>query len=486
MAHRDFKLISILLIAFILRIVSLNQSFWLDEAIQATLSTKNPFTLNFANDFQPPLFYLLTALWQKIGINFEWFLRIPSVFFGILTIYFLYKLVKKIRDEKAATLSAFLLATAPFHIYYSQEYRMYSLFSCLVVLSWLLLHQKRRWLFSLVTMLMLYTHYFAFIVIISQFIYLIFNSKNLLKKYAVSTFLSFVPFILWLPVLQKQINTASNLISVWPKWQLVAGVTFLKFPFMVLAKFTVGMISPANKMLYGAIVLTSAIIFIIACFRLLHQHFQLRRLRLALGEPKIGILLIAFLSPLILVWIASLWISANAPHRLLFVLPFFYGILAVGLLQINNKKLKIGLLSLLFLFNFIFSFIYLFDPINHRETWRETISYTDNKIADREVVLTEFTDPWAPMFWYSKKPERYYGASSTMKISDNSINSRLNSILSTFYPRPSTVILYTYLFELSDPNRLVEKYLIDNKFTLTEEKDFRGVGIIKIFERRQL
>ncbi|OGK21897.1 hypothetical protein A3C23_00935 [Candidatus Roizmanbacteria bacterium RIFCSPHIGHO2_02_FULL_37_13b] len=480
-------IILILLLALMLRVIALNQSFWLDETIQATVSNSNSSSINWSNDFQPPLFYLFSHLWQQIGINYEWFLRLPSVIFGILTVFILYLLIKDIAGKHTAILSALFLATAPFHIYYSQEYRMYSFFTLLVALSWYLLYKRKLLSYFLTLVLLSYTHYFTTLVIISQIIYVILARQITIKRLIVVFVATFFFFIPWLPTLFKQIQTASNLISIWPKWQQVAGVTFLKFPFLLLAKFTVGMISPTNKYIYGVFVLFMAIIFFLYGFKLIYQYIQPRRLRMLLAEPKVSILLIPFVIPLILAWISSVWISASSPHRLLFTLPFFYGILAVGFFQENKnvflnifkqKKLKMIFISILVLCNLVFSFLYLLNPKNHREAWREAIAYTDNKIGDRGVALSEFIDPWAPMIWYSKYPEKYLGASNSMKVTNESIQTKLDSRIQN----TQNLILYTYLYELSDPNRLVEKYLATNGFKLTEEKDFRGVGIIKIYK----
>ena len=129
----------ILFAALILRLTSLNQSFWLDEAAQATISQLPLKQINFSVDFQPPFYYLFTHFWQQIGVQSENFLRFPSVFFGVLTIFFFYRFAKRILNHNAALVASFLLATSSYHIYFSQEYRMYSLLTLLILISWYLL-----------------------------------------------------------------------------------------------------------------------------------------------------------------------------------------------------------------------------------------------------------------------------------------------------------------------------------------------------------
>jgi uncharacterized membrane protein len=66
----------------ILRLVSLNQSLWLDEATTALaskMSLANLFTKFFPGDFHPPLYYLIMKFWTSIFGYSEISLRFPSI-----------------------------------------------------------------------------------------------------------------------------------------------------------------------------------------------------------------------------------------------------------------------------------------------------------------------------------------------------------------------------------------------------------------------
>ncbi|KXK08931.1 MAG: hypothetical protein UZ21_OP11001000492 [Microgenomates bacterium OLB22] len=62
--------ILILILATVFRVVSLDQSLWLDETVQATLS-RNLGAIRFEQDFHPPLFYFITSFWQMLGFMSE-------------------------------------------------------------------------------------------------------------------------------------------------------------------------------------------------------------------------------------------------------------------------------------------------------------------------------------------------------------------------------------------------------------------------------
>jgi hypothetical protein len=81
------------------------------------------------------------------------------------------------------------------------------------------------------------------------------------------------------------------------------------------------------------------------------------------------------------------------------------------------------------------------------------------------MIVTAFDNKWAPMDWYSIYPEKYMGGTQYAE------------------PLDDHVILYTYLFEIFDAQKNVEKKLLE-QYSLTEEKDFRGVGILKTFTKK--
>lgn len=77
---------------------------------------------------------LLATAWSFIAKG-DSMLRLSSVIFGVLSIVLIYKVGKLLFDEKTGIMSALILAISPFHIYYSQEFRMYTLISVLSLAS---------------------------------------------------------------------------------------------------------------------------------------------------------------------------------------------------------------------------------------------------------------------------------------------------------------------------------------------------------------
>ncbi|MCX6724644.1 MAG: glycosyltransferase family 39 protein, partial [Candidatus Shapirobacteria bacterium] len=132
------SIILVLIFGLVLRLINLNQSLWLDETVQA-LTSKGSF-LNVFNelqgDFHPPLYHLLMWGWVHIFGNGEIVMRIPSVLFGVATIWVVYQIGKLIKPKSSLPLlAALLMAIAPFHVYYSQEARTYAFTAFTTVLS---------------------------------------------------------------------------------------------------------------------------------------------------------------------------------------------------------------------------------------------------------------------------------------------------------------------------------------------------------------
>src|SRR5574340_131093 len=94
-----FTLPAIMISAFVIRLVGINQSLWLDEAttaLVAKFSLTDIFSKFLPTDFHPPFYYLLIKYWTSVFGYSEIVLRIPSLVFGIGTIYITYLIAKKL------------------------------------------------------------------------------------------------------------------------------------------------------------------------------------------------------------------------------------------------------------------------------------------------------------------------------------------------------------------------------------------------------
>ncbi len=79
-----------------------------------------PTLIQSLAEYRVPLYIYSTIPFVGIfGLN-EWGVRLPAVFWGMLSILGIYFLAKKLFTEKIALLSSFFLAISPWHIHYSR------------------------------------------------------------------------------------------------------------------------------------------------------------------------------------------------------------------------------------------------------------------------------------------------------------------------------------------------------------------------------
>lgn len=174
-------LLFILLLGAVLRFYQLDgDSLWVDEIITQDLAHKAPpVLLDVVSQYDdhPPLVYLVAYSIRWLGRS-DFVARLPAAFAGILTIAAVYAIGRRLWGQTAGLLAGMLTATWPLLVGYSQEARQYALLVLLCALSmyWLVGglqgRQRRAWFgFTLATIGAFYTHYFSFLWLAAQGLY---------------------------------------------------------------------------------------------------------------------------------------------------------------------------------------------------------------------------------------------------------------------------------------------------------------------------
>jgi len=125
-------------LAFGLRLYRLGaKNLWWDEALAIWAVRKGLLgaTLWTAGDVHPPLFFWMLWGWVQLVGESEFAARFLSVGWGLLTVALIYRLSCRLFNKPIGLLAALFLATARFHIWWSQELRMYAGAACCVMLS---------------------------------------------------------------------------------------------------------------------------------------------------------------------------------------------------------------------------------------------------------------------------------------------------------------------------------------------------------------
>lgn len=178
-----YPLVYIALCTIIISLLTLfNQSLRLDEAQSLWVATKPPQVILAADalDVLVPLYTILLHFWIQIFGVSTTASRSLSLVFYLLTLPMLYLLYKGSSTRKTALLGVLAFSLSPFIVWYSNESRMYSLFTFVATCSsYYYLRfinssgKEGKMGYLLSTLAGIYTHYFFIFLIITQVIFLL-------------------------------------------------------------------------------------------------------------------------------------------------------------------------------------------------------------------------------------------------------------------------------------------------------------------------
>lgn len=439
------KVFIILLAAFLIRLVSLNQSLWLDEAATAKVVQHFGFTQIVSgfspNDFHPPLYYLFMKFWTDVFGFSEISLRMPSVIFSLLAGLIIYKIGTLLKNKSAGLWSAALFLFNPLIVYYSQEARMYMTATFLLTCSLyyfikMLQNQKSKikniFLFNLFCILSFYTFYGSVFLIAGFLIYIYY--KKHYRLFFLSLIFNLLSLILISPLLTQQFIHARQSLQIVMNWKQVLGTATIKNLLLIPLKFSSGRISFNPKIVYYLI--AGAWSLFIWCF-IIRAGFK-KRLLLFLIICSLGIgLLFSFVSPLLQYF------------RFLYLIPIMSILLAFALQKqiVENATVYRYAVAVGFL---AFSFVYLLFPQFHREDWKSLGQSFKNTRSVYMIIP-------------SSDPVRYYSPAISIR--------ELRTLEGIELEKEITVIPYTadiYGFDY-------KKELQKKGFTYKETKSFRGL-----------
>jgi uncharacterized membrane protein len=130
-------MLTVVALGLILRLINLSgRPLWYDEAF-AVLYAEKPFATMLygtvtrvegaAADVHPLFFYTMLHTWMLAVGQSPVAVRALSVLAGTATVVMAYLFARRLFDQRTGLVAAIIVAIAPFHVYYSQEARMYAL-----------------------------------------------------------------------------------------------------------------------------------------------------------------------------------------------------------------------------------------------------------------------------------------------------------------------------------------------------------------------
>jgi hypothetical protein len=122
--------------------------------------------------------------------------------------------------------------------------------------------------------------------------------------------------------------------------------------------------------------------------------------------------------------------------------------------------------------------VYFTSPSLQRENWKGAIQSIEASAPAGSTALFAFPTRLAPWEWYSNKTVHYIATSSIIVRDANDVSSVRSQLSSV-----TTVYLFDYLRDLTDPNHQLEKELISQGYTQTKLIDGFSIGFVRVFAR---
>ena len=193
---------------------------WFDEIFSVHAAEHSwDSILNFValDLIHPPLFYILLKVWIAAGGENLFWLRSFPVVFSILAILPFVLLCRELRlGFWTVTLAFFLIAVNGSLIKYAQEVRMYSMLMCMSLFSmWLFARYFRTGkgilALTLINLVLVYTHYFGWLVLLSEIFAIVLFQRIKWRPIMVMTLVTAVGFAPWFIEVLYAANSGSEL-----------------------------------------------------------------------------------------------------------------------------------------------------------------------------------------------------------------------------------------------------------------------------------
>jgi uncharacterized membrane protein len=386
------------------------QSFWADEiaSVDAARTHGVPFLLWFHADPHPPLFFALLKFWLPFGSG-EGFLRTFPALAGTAAVAMTWLLARRIAGARVATIAALGMAISPLAIWTSQELRGMALLSFLAPTATLLLvrylddgGRGRRWAFIAVSVLALYTHYYAFFVVAFLGLWALVaagRAKDGPRKALTSFVWIGAGFVPWLPFFLTQFAAGQG----WRPAKTLGTIAS-----QVLLYFTTShspwryeALLPAFERLYYANTsdFIAVMALLLAPFLALTAVGTIRGFAADAGR---GLAPIYLLVPLVLIGAASRRVNLFEPKYAACLLPAAWILVALGLTFTWEKSR--GLAAALAAWAVALtalSLVHLYaDPRYHRPDWRTAGARITAEATDRDAIVVYEKDTMPDFFYY--------------------------------------------------------------------------------------
>jgi uncharacterized membrane protein len=412
------------------------ESLWLDEAASITLANSAGIQeainhLQYATwlDQHPIFYYFILHYWIKFFGTSEIALRSLSAIFGIAIIIFTYYVGKELIGKNIGFLASILVLANPTNLYYSQEARMYTLTSLLILVSTYFFFESlskqnaRQFLcYVLTSTILIYTDYIGLLVLGIHLLFgllnvLIQKNAEILEKLLVAFTAILILYSPWLP----------NLYSC-------KGATWMRPPtleqaFSLLIE-DIGIRSRDVNTLFGPVIpnllfsLIIGIVLIILAAGIIQSLQNMTEFSSLVAMICIIPIIMIFISIYIVPIYNGRQISSFVPEIALMIavgytrMQYLTSKLGSYLLKIDIYKFNIFALILLIFIVINSNSMYVLYTTDSKEDWRGLAKNVAGSVQKNDVILINARYCIDPFNYYFKNYgfEEVYGVQNIDQV----------------------------------------------------------------------
>lgn len=425
--ENKFALSLILAIGFALRVCGISfRSFYADEVF-VIRAIQKPFSSLFAIDApHGGLPFYILHFWSKIFGYSEFWIRFPSVLFGVLTCYFIYKIAMELTNKRIALIAATIASVSPFLILYDQTARWYSLFGLIGTISVYFFLKNMKYgknidlfLFSMFNLLLLYIEPTAIFVMGFEAV----AAVLLFRKWSVKLTSSFLAdFVLYIPIVIASLNLSSfqrflpgTFVERGVSGGLVYKIFYVFYSFSIgqtISPFILGITIPATTLF------------------LLLFLFGVKR-----GASKYKTA-VPFLLLYLGISLVQVLTQVNLPHYMMHAMAPFVIIVSVGISELSRKRYAVAvIIAIMVLYGYSLHNMFTEKQYNRMEFtdhWKDVAVYVKENSAKEDLVI------------HSSDSFDYYCKDRRKTVYGNDLPGIKASVMKYFSARPSGRIVLVY------------------------------------------
>ena len=423
----------------------------------------------------PPLYEILLHFWIKLfGIG-AFSVRLPSLIFSCLTALVIFRIGKSFFSFSTGVVASFIYSFSTLQTYYAHEARVYPLFLLLASISFLLLmkyiiegKKTSLVLLCLTDILLIYSHYFGFFILLNQLLSLLFY-KKIRKDFIALAFVAAAVILTFLPMMP------SFIIQFY--YSVDRG-TWVEPP---LFRQFYGILNIFINDKFNTLIFLAAMLNIV-----LFYYLKKKPLSLFIDKDKktaINFVFLWFFLPYAIMFFASFKAPMFIERYVLFTSVFFYLFLASVICLPNiNKMLKV-LLIFFFLAGMIFS--YNNNPNNNRDLAKAVAFVKENKTNETIVLLCPDYYYYAFTYHYNKNIFNDYRQTIKLLADDNVflLTSKADAINVLSQHQCKSVVYFQSVSAFVDPQDKINSYLED-LFVIKEKRNFFEIYTVTVFLKK--